>query len=71
MSRAALSGYFKSEDRATRKEAYEVMGTVLNTYADKLDEIFDRLVKVRTKMAQKLGYKNFVELGYLSNAITR
>ncbi len=64
MSRAALSGYFKSEDRATRKEAYEVMGTVLNTYADKLDDIFDRLVKIRTKMAKKLGYKNFVELGY-------
>ena len=36
----------------------------MNGYADQLDDIFDRLVKVRTKMAQKLGYKNFVELGY-------
>lgn len=64
MSRAALSGYFKSDDRTTRKEAYEAMGTVLNTYANQLDDIYDRLVKVRTRMARKLGYENFVELGY-------
>lgn len=64
LSRAALTGYFKSDDRETRKEAYTVLGTVMNGYANQLDDIFDRLVKVRTKMAQKLGYKNFVELGY-------
>lgn len=64
LSRAALSGYFKSEDRETRKEAYTVLGNVMNTYAEQLDDIYDRLVKVRTKMAQKLGYKNYIELGY-------
>ena len=64
LSRAALSGYFKSDDRETRKEAYEVMGHVMNSYADKLDDIYDRLVKVRTRMSRKLGYENFVELGY-------
>ena len=30
----------------------------------KIDEIYDELVKVRDKMAKKLGYKNYVELGY-------
>lgn len=64
LSRAALAGYFKSDDRETRKEAYTVLGTVMNGYTDQLDDIYDRLVKVRTRMAQKLGYKNFVELGY-------
>ncbi len=64
MSRAALAGYFKAEDRATRKEAYEVMGNTLNGYREQLDDIYDRLVKVRTRMARKLGYKDFVELGY-------
>ena len=64
LSRAALAGYFKSDDRETRKEAYTVLGTVMNGYTEQLDDIYDRLVKVRTKMAQKLGYKNFVELGY-------
>lgn len=31
----------------------------------KFDEIYDELVKVRHEMAVKLGYKNFVELGYI------
>lgn len=64
MSRAELAGFFKSEDRATRKEAYEIFGTVMNTVKDRLDDIFDRLVKVRTRMARKLGYENFIGLGY-------
>jgi oligoendopeptidase F len=36
-------------------------------YADnraQLDRIYDDLVKLRTGMAQKLGFKNYVELGY-------
>jgi oligoendopeptidase F len=28
------------------------------------DELYDKLVKVRTRIAHKLGYKNFVELAY-------
>lgn len=64
MSRATLAGFFKDEDRATRKEAYEAMGTELNRHADALDDIFDRLVKVRTRMARKLGHENFLQLGY-------
>ena len=30
----------------------------------KFDQIYDDMVKVRTKAAQKLGYKTFTELGY-------
>ena len=32
--------------------------------SDILDGTFDRLVKVRDRMAKKMGYKDFVELGY-------
>ena len=64
MSRAMLSGYFKDDDRETRREAYTVMGNVLNGYKERLDNIYDRLVKVRTRMAHKMGYKNYVEFGY-------
>ena len=31
-----------------------------------LDRIYDRLVKLRDSMAKKLGYENFIELGYYS-----
>lgn len=64
LSRAELAGYFKDDDRATRKEAYEVFGTEMDKHAAELDDIYDRMVKVRDRMAKKLGYKNFVELGY-------
>ena len=64
MPRAALAGYFKSDDRATRLEAYEVLGRTLEQNKAELDRIFDELVHVRDRMAKKMGYKNFVELGY-------
>ena len=28
------------------------------------DEIYDKMVKVRTRMAKKLGYENYVQLGF-------
>lgn len=64
MSRAMLMGYASDDDRMTRKEAYEVLGTTLAGHASQLDRIFDDLVHVRDRMAKKMGYKNFVELGY-------
>ena len=63
-SRAELSGFFKDDDRATRKEAYEVFGNKMNEVSATLDDIYDRMVKVRDRMAKKMGYKNYVELGY-------
>ena len=63
-SRAALAGFFKDDDRETRKEAYEVFGKKMLEVAPQLDDIYDRMVKVRDRMAKKLGYKNFIELGY-------
>ena len=32
---------------------------------NKFDDIFDKLVKVRSKIANKLGFENFVEVGYI------
>lgn len=59
-----LRKYMKDDDRATRKEAYEVLGKGLEQHSEALDSIFDKLVKVRDKMAKKMGYKNYIELGY-------
>ena len=64
LPRPMLMKYAKSPDRATRKEAYEVLGNTLKAHSADLDEIFDQMVKVRDRMAKKMGYKNFVELGY-------
>lgn len=64
LPRPMLMKYAKSPDRATRKEAYDVLGRTLKAHSEQLDSIFDQLVHIRDRMAKKMGYKNFVELGY-------
>lgn len=59
-----LRKYMKDDDRQTRKEAYEVLGKGLEENSEALDTLYDKLVKVRDKMAKKMGYKNYIELGY-------
>ncbi len=64
MPRAMLMKYAKSEDRETRKECFEVLGRGLEGHQAELDSIYDRMVHVRDRMAKKMGYRNFIELGY-------
>ena len=64
LPRAMLMKYAKDADRETRRECYEVLGRGLEEHKAELDSIFDRMVHVRDRMATKLGYKNFIELGY-------
>ena len=64
LPRAMLMKYARSEDRAVRRECYAVLGRGLESHRQELDGIFDRLVHVRDRMAKKMGYRNFVELGY-------
>ncbi|MBK5252411.1 MAG: M3 family oligoendopeptidase, partial [Peptostreptococcaceae bacterium] len=51
-------------DRSVRKAANEAKYSFMSGHGDDFDEIFDCLVKVRTRMARKLGYDNFVQMGY-------
>jgi len=61
---AQLEPFVESTNREMRKKASEVKFGFLADHEVELDRIYDDLVKVRTEIAQKLGYKNFVELGY-------
>ena len=60
-----LGKYMKDTDRETRKEASIAMDKWLGANEAKIAKIYDELVHLRDGMAKKLGYKNFVELGYL------
>ncbi len=62
---SGLRKYFTSGDRSVRKEAMEALGTEYLKIAEATDDVFDRMVKVRTEMAQTLGYESFVTLGDL------
>ena len=56
--------YTQSKDRNVRIEAAKKVAQFFSENQDEFDDIYDSLVKVRTRMAQKMGYKNFVEFGY-------
>ena len=56
--------YTQSKDRNIRFEAAKKVAQFFSENQDEFDNIYDSLVKVRTRMAQKMGYKNFVEFGY-------
>ncbi len=66
MTLAELKGYLAESDRNVRRTACEALGRGLGKHSAELDKIFDDLVKVRDRMAKKLGYKSYVELGYLN-----
>ena len=53
------------KDRTTRKEANTAKWKFYSDNQSEMETIFDDLVKVRHKIALALGYKNFVELGYV------
>ena len=64
MPLSVLRGKLEDDSREIRRKAAEAIGKTMEANAETFDEIFDGLVKIRTQIARKLGYKNFVELGY-------
>ncbi len=62
-----LSGirkYTQDSDRNIRYQAEKARWNFFSQHQSQLDSIYDRLVKLRQKMAQKLGYDNYIGLGY-------
>ncbi|WP_438431613.1 M3 family oligoendopeptidase [Gorillibacterium sp. sgz500922] len=51
-------------DRDVRKRASDARYAFMAEHGAELDRIFDELVQIRTRIAGKLGYPSFVELGY-------
>ncbi|UJL45417.1 M3 family oligoendopeptidase [Virgibacillus sp. NKC19-16] len=62
---AQLEPFMQDTDRNRRRQAVEASTGFFEENAAKSDDIYDQLVKVRHKIATTLGYKNFVELGYI------
>lgn len=59
-----LIPFEQSKDRETRRQAAEARYRFMAENGQELDRIFDELVQVRTTIARKLGFENFVEVGY-------
>lgn len=60
-----LYSYMGSNDEIKRRKATVLHTKFFEDNEEKFDYIFDNLVKIRDKMAKKMGFENFIEMGYL------
>jgi M3 family oligoendopeptidase len=59
-----MAPFIQHIDRETRHQAQLAVSHFFKENELEFDRIYDALVKVRNEMAKKLGYENFVQLGY-------
>lgn len=59
-----LKPFMESKDREIRKSANEAKYSFFKSNEQSFDRIYDNLVKVRTRIGKKLGYKNFIPVAY-------
>lgn len=64
MPLSVLRGKLTDKDREVRRKTAVAIGEGLKKVGAELDGFYDRLVAIRDRMAKKMGYKNFIELGY-------
>ncbi|MCJ0930164.1 M3 family oligoendopeptidase [Virgibacillus halodenitrificans] len=62
---AQLAPFAQDQDRETRKKAIQASTGFFEKHQGEFDDLYDKLVKIRHKIATTLGYKNFIELGYI------
>ena len=62
---SALSAFLESIDRQERKEVSRLYWDFFDRNKEEFDRIYDELVQVRSQIAKELGFKDFVELGYV------
>ena len=62
---ASIVPLMNDHDREVRKKATKAYTDFFAENEAKLDEIYDKLVHLRDGMAKKLGYENYIPLGYI------
>ncbi|PHR99766.1 MAG: peptidase M3 [Blastopirellula sp.] len=61
---SSITQFTEDADRETRYETSKLTWGWFAEQQEELDTTYDQMVKLRHGMAKKLGYNNFVELGY-------
>ena len=59
-----LLKYMEDPDRETRKAAFIEWSKLYESISDQLDEMYDKLIEIRVRMAEKLGFNSFIEMAY-------
>ena len=63
-SLGGLGVYLQDPRRENRHAAHLAYWSAFSERSERLDALFDELVRTRDGMARKLGFQNFTELGY-------
>ena len=61
---AQMDAFKNTHEDDIRLSAWKTEGQWYRDNQQRLDEIYDRLVKIRHEISQKLGFRDFVETGY-------
>ncbi|HBZ78392.1 MAG TPA: hypothetical protein DEO39_06785, partial [Clostridiales bacterium] len=61
---STMTPFLESTDREERKKAHKAVSDYYAGQKAKFDEIYDNMVRIRTRIAHKLGFSDFVGLGY-------
>ncbi|MGL1892523.1 MAG: M3 family oligoendopeptidase [Spirochaetaceae bacterium] len=61
---SGIATFHEDKDRNVRKESVKAQYQYFTENQNELDDIYDKLVKVRTSMAKKMGYENYIPFGY-------
>ena len=64
LNHSTITRYRENADRDLRYAAEFVRWQWFAEHAEELDDLFDEMVTLRHGMAQKLGFENYVDLGY-------
>ena len=61
---STLYPFYESADRSVRLEAKQAQAQALGEVQEELDQIYSKLVEIRHAMALKMGFTNYINLGY-------
>lgn len=59
-----MARYLEDPDRALRQEAWELTANRRLQEADKMEDIFDEMLKLRQQIAHNAGFKNYVDYSF-------
>lgn len=65
-----IQKYFEHDDREVRRAAYKAYSDFYGGNEQRLEEIWDELVKIRTEMGKNLGFENYIPLAYMEQGRT-
>lgn len=61
---AQMAPILEEPDRSLRKEAWELVASRRAVDREALDDLFDRMVELRTEVAHEAGFSNYVDYAY-------